>query len=159
MAGSSTARLSTVALVVAAVGICVVYLTTQISVPPAYAKVGPTVFPYAVGAVLIILGLFLLRDAVQQRWICEATDPDVPRPDFVPIAWVVGALLANLVLIERIGFILSSTLMYALVAKGFGARRIWLAALVGFLLALVAYYGFARVLNLRMGSGFIEDLL
>jgi|HigsolmetaGSP11D_1036233.scaffolds.fasta_scaffold10874_2 hypothetical protein len=159
MTNTKTARLGVVALVVAVVGICVVYLTTQMAVPPAYAKVGPTVFPYAVGGILIVLSLFLWRDAVRKNWHCEASDPDVPPPDLAPMGWVLGGLFLNLILIGYIGFILSSTVMYTMVAKGFGARRLWLAALVGFLLALVAYYGFARLLDLRMGSGLIEDLI
>ena len=77
----------------------------------------------------------------------------------IPMAWVGGGLVLNLLLIAPLGFILSSSLMYLMVAKGFGARRIWLAALIGFVLALVAYYGFAQLLGLRMGGGLIEDLL
>ena len=52
----------------------------------------------------------------------------------------------------------ASTLMFAFTAKAFGARRIWLSLLIGFVLALVTYYGFARLLDLRIGGGFIEDL-
>jgi putative tricarboxylic transport membrane protein len=150
-------ELPAVALCVIAAGICVVYMTTQISVPPTYAKVGPTVFPYAVGAAMIALGCLLLRDALLGRWSCEANDGDAPKPDLLPMGWVIAGLAANLVLIGYVGFILASTAMFVLVAKAFGSRRLWLAALVGFALALLAYFGFARVLDLRMGSGLIED--
>lgn len=146
-----------VALGVIALGIGVVFVTTQISVPPSYAKVGPTVFPYAVGVLLLVLGGFLLRDVVTQNWQCEANDAETPKPDLVPMGWVFAGLAVNLVLIGHIGFILASTAMFILVAKAFGSRRLWLAAIVGFSLALLAYYGFARVLDLRMGGGLIED--
>ena len=148
-----------VALVILALGFCVVAATTQTSVPPAYARVGPTVFPYAVGGALIVLGALLFGDARRQTWECEATDPQAPRPDPIPMAWMLGGLFANLLLIEHLGFIISSTAMYLLVARGFGAKRLWLAGIVGFVLALIAYFGFAQVLGLRMGDGLIEDLI
>lgn len=148
-----------VALVVLVAGIGVVWMTTLINVSPAYARIGPNVFPRIVGGALALAGLLLLVTAVSGRWACEATDPDEPRPDLVPLIWVGGGLVLNLLLIKAIGFILASTLMYVCIARGFGARRWWFAALVGFVLALVAYYGFARLLGLRMGGGLIEDLI
>ncbi|WP_423206630.1 tripartite tricarboxylate transporter TctB family protein [Paracoccus yeei] len=148
-----------VALAVLATGIGVVWATTLVAVSPAYARIGPTFFPRIVGTALVVLGTFLFVSARTATWQCEATDPGEPRPDLVPLAWVGGGLVLNLVLIAPLGFILSSSLMYLMVAKGFGARRIWLAALIGFVLALVAYYGFAQLLGLRMGDGLIEDLL
>lgn len=151
-------ELPAVALCVVALGIGVVFVTAQIPVPPTYAKVGPTIFPYAVGVAMICLGGLLFREAFSGRWSCEANDSEAPSPDLGPMGWVGAGLTVNLVLISYIGFILASTAMFVFVAKAFGSRRLWLAAIVGFLLALLAYYGFARVLDLRMGSGLIEDL-
>lgn len=158
MTPSRNVELTAVALCVIALGVGVVFMTTQIAVPPTYAKVGPTIFPYTVGAALIGLGCLLFRDVFSGTWSCEATDEDADRPDLQPMAWVIAGLAINLVLISYVGFILASTAMFVFVAKAFGSRRVWLAAIVGFLLALLAYYGFARVLDLRMGSGLIEDL-
>ncbi len=151
--------LHAVSLGVIAIGIGVVYGTTLIPVTPISARVGPTIFPFAVGAILIVLGALLMRDALARNWDCEATDPEAPSPDLVPLGWVAAGLVLNLVLIKPLGFILSSTIMYIFVAQGFGARRLWLAALVGFALALLAYFGFAQLLGLRMGGGLIEDMI
>lgn len=144
---------------VIALGIAVVALTAAAPVSAIYAKIGPHLFPYMVGGVLIVLGVLLLRDAWTGNWECEANDPDVPKPDWGPVAIIVAGLFLNVLLIQRLGFILSSTIMYGFVAHAFGARRLWLAVLVGFVLALVAYYGFAQLLGLRMGGGLIEDLI
>lgn len=148
-----------VSFVVLVIGIGVLWSTSQLPVPTAYAKIGPRVFPYVVGGLLVVMGALLLRVAFARQWECEASDPQEPLPDLVPLAWVGGGLLLNMLLIQNIGFILSSTIMYVMVAKGFGARKLWFAAIVGFLLALVAYYGFAQLLGLRMGDGLIEDLI
>jgi putative tricarboxylic transport membrane protein len=126
---------------------------------PNFALIGPRAVPLAVSILLIALGLFLLRNASRGGWECEATDPAVAPPDLQPLAYVGLGLVLNLILIESVGFILASTVMFVCVAKGFGSRRLWFAALVGFLLALAAYYGFAQLLGLRMGSGLIEDFI
>ena len=150
---------SIISVIVLAIGIGVLWYTSRLPIPTAYAKIGPRVFPYVVGAILTIMGGLLLRSALARRWECEASDPDEPLPDLVPLAWVGGGLIMNMLLIQTIGFILSSTVMYVMVARGFGAKRLWFAAIVGFLLALVAYFGFAQLLGLRMGDGLIEDLI
>ena len=159
MSSLRSKELIAVALIVILFGIGVGYWTSLINVPRAYTRVGPTIFPYAVGVLLVGLGLLLLRDAMTGRWFCEATDPETPAPDMKPVGWVLGAFVVNLLLIAQVGFILSSTASFVMVAKAFGAKRIWLAALVGFILAIVAYYGFARLLGLRMGGGIIEDFI
>lgn len=148
-----------VALGVIGGGIAVVWSAAAIPVSPAYSRIGPTLFPELIGAALVLLGIALLSSALTGRWACEATDPDEPNPDLGPLLWVGAGLLLNLLLIKNLGFILSSTLMFVLVARGFGARRIWVSALIGFALALVAYFGFAQLLGLRMGGGVIEDLI
>jgi putative tricarboxylic transport membrane protein len=158
MTTTRNVELVAVALCVIALGVGVVYMSTQIAVPPTYAKVGPTVFPYTVGAALVCLGAFLFRDAFVGNWSCEVNDQEAEKPDLAPMMWVIAGLAINLVLIAYAGFILASTAMFVLVAKAFGSKRLWLAAIVGFVLALLAYFGFARVLDLRMGSGLIEDL-
>ena len=147
-----------VSMAIVTVGAGVLWMTSQLPTAAAYSKIGPKAFPYAIGTMLLGLGLLLARDAWKDRWPCEANDPDEPPSDLAPLVWVGAGLIANLLLIKTVGFILSSTVMYVFVAHGFGARRIWVAALVGFALAMVAYFGFAELLGLRMGDGLIEDL-
>jgi putative tricarboxylic transport membrane protein len=65
----------------------------------------------------------------------------------------------NAALIDKIGFILASTIMFTLVARGFGSEKWWRDALIGFCLAFVSYFGFDRVLGYKIGSGLIESLI
>jgi putative tricarboxylic transport membrane protein len=120
--------------------------------------VGPRAFPLGIAAILMAAGLVLLLDARAGRWTCEAVDPEAPPLDFATLGILVAGMVLNALLIARIGFILSATLMYVFTARAFGARRLWLAALVGFALAFAVYFGFARLLDLRIGGGLIEDL-
>lgn len=143
-------------LAVVALGVAVVLGTTAIEVSPVYSRVGPRIFPFMVGSLLLVMGLLLFREAWQRPWECEATDPQSPGIDWKPLALIAAGLLLNVLLIGRIGFILSSTIMYAFIAKAFDVKRLWLAILIGFVLALVAYFGFATLLGLRMGDDPIE---
>lgn len=159
MAGRKVAGQVAVALGVLALGIGVLATTAAIEVSPIYSRVGPRLFPFMVGGLMTIMGLLLLRDVWADDWPCEANDPEAPGVDWMPLGLVAAGLVLNILLIERIGFILSSTIMFTFVAKAFDARRIWLAALIGFILSAVAYFGFADLLGLRMGNDPIETFI
>ena len=68
------------------------------------------------------------------------------------------ALVLNAALIPWLGFILSSTLLFACVARGFSSDRPARDLGIGFLLAFVAWYGFAKLLSINLGAGLIEGL-
>lgn len=148
-----------ISLAVLALGIGVVAMTAAVEVSPVYSRVGPRLFPFMVGGLMTLMGLLLLRALWAGAWHCEATDPEAPAIDWKPLGLVALGLVLNIVLIDRIGFILSSTIMFTLVARAFAARRIWLAALIGFVLAALAYFGFADLLGLRMGDDPVETIL
>jgi putative tricarboxylic transport membrane protein len=68
-------------------------------------------------------------------------------------------LALNVALIERVGFILASTALFACTARAFGSVRPVRDAAIGFLIALAAYAGFDRMLGYQIGSGLIESLI
>ena len=63
--------------------------------------------------------------------------------DWRSLAFVVAGLVANVALIVPLGFTAASTVLFTLVAYGFGSRKPLRDAPLGFALALVAYLGFA----------------
>jgi len=69
------------------------------------------------------------------------------------VAVIVAALALHALLVSRLGFVLSSALLYAGVALGFGERRLWRSGAVGLVLALAAYLAFTRLLGLRLPAG------
>jgi putative tricarboxylic transport membrane protein len=117
--------------------------------------VGPQVVPWFVTAFLLATALGLMMAAMRSGW---AQPEDGPITEWGGLALVSLGLLANVALIEVIGFILASTLMFPLVARGFGSTRPLSDAAIGFALAFVAYIGFDRVLGYKIGSGLIERL-
>jgi putative tricarboxylic transport membrane protein len=123
----------------------------------AYASVGPRAFAWATSVMLVGMGLLLIKDALMGGWSRE-TD-DFGEVDWQGGGWLVAGLIANVALIETLGFILTSTLLFICTAKAFGSRKLTRDALIGFALAFVAYVGFDRVLGYKIGSGLIERLL
>jgi putative tricarboxylic transport membrane protein len=126
---------------------------TQIPPSPLYAAVGPSVFPWIAVGMLAVLGVVLTFQAWTGGWADD--EPHDPL-DPVGLAWFAGGAILNILLIERIGFILSSTILFICTARAFDSRRTLRDAIVGFLLALVAYAGFDQVLGYRIGDGFVE---
>ncbi|MCZ8101127.1 MAG: tripartite tricarboxylate transporter TctB family protein [Alsobacter sp.] len=131
--------------------------TATMPVSPMYAKVGPTLFPYMTAVGLLILSVFLLVFAVRGGWQ-PADEKDVPV-DWGPIAFVLAGLVLNVGLIGTIGFTLSSTILFVLVAWAFGSRNPLRDAAIGFVFALVSFFGFAKALGVNIGGGWFESLL
>jgi putative tricarboxylic transport membrane protein len=131
--------------------------TAVIPVSPLYSKVGPTIFPYIASGLLLVLGVLLTFQGLRGGWQPE-DEKEVPL-DWKAMAFVGAGLVANVVLIGPIGFTIASTVMFTLIAWGFGSRTPWRDAPIGFLLALAAYFGFATGLGVNIGRGPLEGAI
>jgi putative tricarboxylic transport membrane protein len=120
-----------------------------------YTIVGTRAFPYAVALLMSVVGLALVWQALTGgfRFFEEAEQPADGWPlaqRLQAVAWVSGGLLLDALLIERIGFTLAATVLFAAAARGFGSRR-WLPnILIGLALAWPIYLGFTKGLNLSL---------
>lgn len=130
---------------------------SQIPVSPLYSKIGPTLFPYIGASLLFILGLLLIWQGIRGGWQPQ-DEKDVPM-DWRALGAVCAGLAANVALIGPLGFTLASAVMFTLIAWGFGSRRPWFDAPIGFVLALTAYFGFAGALGVNIGMGPFERML
>lgn len=140
-----------------AVAAAVLWQTWEIPVSPMYSKVGPTVFPYMTAAGLAVLAVLLLVAAARGGW-----QPDEEREtpaDWKALGFVTAGLVANVVLIQPLGFTAASVVMFVLICFGFGSRHPLRDALIALVLALAAYFGFARALGVNIGAGYIENVL
>ncbi|AZO03183.1 MULTISPECIES: tripartite tricarboxylate transporter TctB family protein [unclassified Mesorhizobium] len=135
----------------------VAWQTLAIPVSPLYSKVGPTVFPYITMAGMILLSLLLILAAIRGGWQPEE-EKETPT-DWKAMGLVAAGLVANLVLIQPLGFTAASVIMFVLVCFGFGSRHPLRDALLGLVLALAAYFGFAKALGVNIGAGLIENQL
>jgi len=131
--------------------------SSLIPVSPLYSKIGPTIFPYMASILLAILGGFLVWQGLHGGWQPEE-EKEVPT-DWRALGVTFAGMAANAVLIGPLGFTLASTVMFTLIAWGFGSRRPWRDAPIGFVLALTAYFGFAGALGVNIGKGPFERAL
>lgn len=117
-----------------------------------YAQVGPKSFPYVIAGGLALLSVWTLVAA----WLGDvpARDPD----EIAPILWIVGGLLAQIALLGVAGFSIATGVMFGLVARGFGERRLWLTIPAGILVSLVLFFVFNRGLQLTLPGGPLERL-
>jgi putative tricarboxylic transport membrane protein len=130
----------------------------DIRVLPSYARVGPRFFPFVVSIGLIICGILLAL----QAWLGKTPEPqeeenvDIHAPvNVFAIAILSMALLLNVFLMERLGFILSSTLLFFAATLAFGSRQYLRNALWGLGLAVLVFFVFTRFLNLNLPSGIL----
>ncbi len=84
----------------------------------------------------------------------------LPRPRFSgTVMWIVLALVINLVLAERVGFIVASASMFWLTARAFDDRHPLRDVLFAAMLSICAYVLFGRLLQLPLPTGVVERLI
>jgi putative tricarboxylic transport membrane protein len=148
-----------IGLGVVAIGAVVLVDTWNAPAAPSYAQVGPAAFPYGIGALVVLLGGLLCLTALKSgSWRDPGEEAGLGNPHWRGLAWVVLGLVLNLALIGWLGFVLASTLLFACVARGFSSTRPLRDLAIGFVLALLAYLGFAKVLAIKLGEGLLERL-
>jgi putative tricarboxylic transport membrane protein len=145
-----------VSLALVALGISVILGTQNIPGAAGYARVGPRVFPYLIGSGLLILGGILSWQAVAGGWRNVPLDQDEHRsPDWAAFAIISAAVILHMVSIGWAGFILASTFLFILIARGFGSRRPLRDIVAGLVLSTVAFFAFTHGLGLKLPNGLL----
>jgi putative tricarboxylic transport membrane protein len=137
-------------------------LTAAYAVPasPLYAQVGATAVPIVVGAFLVVIGVLLALVALRGGWSggleeLRGAAPVNPRS----LALVFVGLVAQLALIDFLGFVISATAQYVIVCAAFGSRGPIRDLLIGAAVCLAAYLGFDRLLGVNIGAGILEGVI
>lgn len=118
-----------------------------------YAGVGPADVPRLIAyALLLLSGLTVVSGL-------KGDLPRPPRQAPAPILWIMGGLIGQLALLHVVGFAISGAVLFGMTARGFGQRPLWKALVVGFVLSLVIYGVFDRLLRLNLPGGPLELLI
>ncbi|OWV71965.1 hypothetical protein ATY77_10540 [Rhizobium sp. R634] len=126
--------------------------------PPiaAQAVIGPGLFPALIAGGLILVGAQLLYEAILRRFEAE----EFPELDWKAVIIVAAAFASQLVILERLGWILSGTFLFATSAMAFGSRSHIRNIVIGIALSSVTYLVFDYGLDLDLPTGStIEDLI
>lgn len=138
---------------VLSLGAAAVAVTAQLPSEGGYAKIGPNFMPALVAGGLIVLGLWLLAEALTGGWRQRSEEPQ--RFEAAAFAWVSAGLLAHMALVGSGGFVLAGTVLFACTARGFGSRRLARDGAAGFILALAVYLFFVKLLNVSLPAGWM----
>jgi putative tricarboxylic transport membrane protein len=150
-------------LAVLSLGIAVAIGTAGLSGAGGYARIGPNVAPAVIAGGLILLGLWLLYEAVFGGW--RNAVPDSPEArgehDFSPSAfiWVSIGLIAQMLLIHRAGFVLAQATLFTCVARGFGSRRYLRDFAIGLALGVAVFLFFVKFLNVNLPPGWLAPIM
>jgi putative tricarboxylic transport membrane protein len=115
---------------------------------------GPKAVPFVIAAGLAVLGIGHVIMAFVGNW------PEPEPGDPKAILLILGGLAALIALIGLGGgFIPATTVLFAATSAAFGRRAILTDLAIGFVLALVVFLIFDKLLTLSLPAGPIERLL
>jgi putative tricarboxylic transport membrane protein len=124
--------------------------------------VGPKVFPYVIGAGMVVLSVLLtIATARGSRPEPEAgEDVDLTqRPDWLTVGKLVAVLLFTVATVALLGWAVSGTLLFAGAARVLGSRTTIRDVIVGALLAVGSWYGFYVGLGIPLTPGVLDGIL
>jgi len=124
--------------------------------------VGPRVFPYVVGGVMVVLAALLAvatsRGDVPEPEAGEDVDLTT-RADWTTVAKLVGIMLLNLLLVNFLGWAISGALLFAGCAWALGSRTLLRDLIVGTVLSVSSWYFFWVVLDVPLTPGILDGIL
>jgi len=141
-----------VAAGVLALGVAFAVGTWLLPDAPSYARVGTRLFPGLISSGLLIVGALLLREALSGGFRAFPEERHDPF-DWGAFAWISSGLVLHLLLIAGLGFILCSTFLFVVVARGFGSVKLWRDFALGLAISIVVYVLFTQVLTLSLPWG------
>ena len=128
--------------------------SASINLGSAYDRIGPRFFPYFIASGLIMTGILMILQSL--RDIGNKTEVSIDIAAFIKL---LIALLLSVLFIQRIGFILSMTLLFAMVARAFESQYLIRDLILGFFLSLIIYFTFTHGLGLVLPDGLLSRLL
>lgn len=146
------------------VAVTVLVDTFNIKKSNAVGFVGPEVFAYIVGGLLLVLsGAQIIAVLRGERGTPEGVEGGVAvsDPNWKAFGLLAGALLLYAFLMPILGFPIMGAVLYFLVAKAIGAKRNLRTALIAVLLSIAIFFAFNEGLQLQLPSGLdtVEQIL
>ena len=148
------AALAIALLLLALAGVVAWDVATMRAGAGGYSRIGPRAFPYAIAAGLAVLAVLTALDGLR----ADAGAAPRERDEVAPMAWIVGGLVAQLVLLRYAGFSLATGAVFAATARAFGRGPLWLTYPIGVAFSLAVWLFFARGLQLVLPAGPLERL-
>jgi putative tricarboxylic transport membrane protein len=124
--------------------------------------VGPRVFPYVVGAAMLVLAV-LLAVATARGDVAEGEEGEdidlTSPPDWLTVGKLVGILVLNMLLVNVLGWAITGALLFAGCAWALGSRTLLRDLVVGIVLSLGTWYFFYVGLDVPLSPGILDGVL
>ncbi|HEV7875170.1 MAG TPA: tripartite tricarboxylate transporter TctB family protein [Nocardioides sp.] len=149
------------AALLAVIGAFTVYDASTLEVGFA-DPVGPRVFPYVVGVVMIVLAALLVVATLRGDRPEEegGEDVDLTHPaDWGTVLKLVAVMVFTIATINLLGWAISGALLFAGAAWALGSRTLLKDLLVGAVLSVASWYAFYVGLGIPLGAGLLDGVL
>jgi putative tricarboxylic transport membrane protein len=142
--------------VVLGLGLFVAIETSLMEVAASNAAIGPRLFPFLIAFGLLVVGAAVLWQAFFGHIAHERGF----ELDWLAVALVLGGLLLQMFLVESLGWVIATTLMFLAATLAFRERRVLISLAIGLALTCLTYVVFNYGLGLSLPVGTtIEQLL
>ena len=142
--------------VVLGLGLFIATETSLMEVAASNAAIGPRLFPFLVAAGLLAVGAAVLWQAFFGHIAHERGF----ELDWLAVALVSAGLLMQMFLVESLGWIIATTLLFLAATLAFRERRVLISIAIGLVLTCLTYWVFNYGLGLSLPIGTtIEELL
>jgi putative tricarboxylic transport membrane protein len=142
--------------VVLGLGLFVAIETSVMEVTASNAAIGPRLFPFLVALGLLMVGAFVLQQALFGHIAHERGF----ELDWLAVALVLGGLILQMFLVESLGWIIATTALFVAATLAFRERRVLISIAIGLVLTSLTYWVFNYGLGLSLPIGTtIEELL
>jgi putative tricarboxylic transport membrane protein len=152
-----------VAVLLLVLGVVTLWDATRVATGVAQAGVvGPRAVPYLVGGLLVVCAVALAVDVLRggHGEAEGGEDVDLSHPsDWRTVLMLVAAFLANVVLIDTVGWWLSGAVLFFGCTYALGSRRYVRDAVIAFALSFGTYYVFAVGLGIFLPAGVLQGIL
>lgn len=160
--GRDLAQLGVCAFLAVLGGIVLVDASTLGNNSTGTDPLGPRAVPVVLGVALLGLSVALtvavLRGSRPDLEGGEDVDLD-QRIDVKTVLMLIGVFIANIVLIDWLGWVISGSLLFYGSALALGSRHYIRALVIAVAMALITFYGFAIGLGVGLPAGILQGIL
>lgn len=152
-----------VALLLGAAGALVIWDATRISTTYSQSDpVGPKTLPFIVGGLLLVCAVMLAVNVLRggKGEAESGEDVDLSHPaDWKTVVPLAGAFIANILLIDWAGWVISGTILFWGSVLALGGRNYIRDGLISVAMSLLTFYGFYLGLGINLPAGLLEGIL
>lgn len=143
-------------------GLIVLWDSSRIVRPQGNNIVDPRTFPYAIGALVLVIGIALVFEVLRGKLgIPEGDEPGSTfvKADRKTMLMMAAAVAVHVALLEKAGYIIAATIGFWGLATTFGSRKPVKDFAISLIFALVVFFVFSFGLNIQLPQGILSAIL